>query len=87
MLRVERSSNGDVVFRLSGRMEQENLADLKEVLQGEAPGRSIVLDLMDVTLVNNDAVTFLRRSEAEGITLKNCPAFIREWITKQRRGR
>lgn len=67
-------------------MGQENIPDLKEVLKSEAPGRSIVLDLRDVTLVNNDAVTFLRHCEAVGIALKNCPAFIREWITKQRRG-
>jgi hypothetical protein len=84
MLRVERSSNGDVVFRLSGRMDQENVPDLKELLKSEAPGRPIVLDLRDVTLVNNDAVTFLRLCEADGITLKSCPAFIREWIKKQR---
>ena len=86
MLRVERSSNGEVVFKLSGRVDQQTIPELKLVLESEAPDRAIVLDLTDVTLVSNDAVTFLRSCEAAGIALKNCPAFIREWITNQTRG-
>jgi hypothetical protein len=40
--------------------------------------------LKDLTLVDQDAVTFLRRCEADNITLRNCPAYIREWITRER---
>jgi anti-anti-sigma regulatory factor len=86
MLRVERSSNGEVTLRLSGRMQGENIAQLEELLRSEATGHRIVLDLKDVTLVNDDAVSFLSRCEADGITLRNCPAYIREWITRQQRG-
>lgn len=86
MLRVERSSNGEVIFRLSGRMRGENLVQLEELLKSEEKGRRITLDLKDVTLVNEDAVRFLSHCELDGIALKNCPAYIREWITKQRRG-
>jgi hypothetical protein len=32
-------------------------------------------------------VNFLERCEAEGVTLKNCASYVREWITRQRRGR
>ena len=85
MLRVERLSNGEVVFRLSGRMHKENVGDLEELLRSETKDRPIVLDLRDVTLVNDDAVSFLSRSEADSITLRICPAYIREWITRQRR--
>jgi anti-anti-sigma regulatory factor len=86
MLRVERSSNGEVTLRLSGRMHGENIAQLEELLRSEATGHRIVLDLKDVTLVNDVAVSFLSRCEADGITLRNCPAYIREWITRQQRG-
>jgi hypothetical protein len=33
-----------------------------------------------VTLVNHDAVEFLRRCEADGIKLENCPLHVRRWI-------
>jgi anti-anti-sigma regulatory factor len=86
MLRVQRSANGQVVFTLSGRMDAENIADLETLIRLEAKGRQIVLDLKDLTLVNRDAVSFLERCEADSITLRNCPAYIREWITRQRHG-
>jgi hypothetical protein len=44
----------------------------------------MVLDLKNLTLVGQDAIAFLDRCEANGITLKNCPAYIREWIKGQR---
>jgi len=84
MLKVHRSANGQVVFRLSGRMEAENIAELETLLRSEVRGRRIVLDLKDLTLVNRDAVSFLERCEAESISLKNCPAYIREWISRER---
>jgi hypothetical protein len=39
------------------------------------------LDLEDLTLVDQGVVSFFRRGEANNIQLKNCPAYIREWIT------
>ncbi len=86
MLRVERSSNGEVILRLSGRLHGENIGQLEELVKSEEKGRRIILDLKDVTLANEDAVRFLSRCEMDSITLRHCPAYIREWITKQRRG-
>jgi hypothetical protein len=40
--------------------------------------------LEDLTLVDQDAVTFLRRCEAGGVQLENCPAYIHEWINGER---
>jgi len=87
MLKIQRAANGEVIFTLSGRMVAENVAELKELFGQEAldkKRRSIVLDLKDLTLVDRDAVRFLRKCEAESIKLKNCPAYIREWITRER---
>jgi anti-anti-sigma regulatory factor len=86
MLKIQRTANGDVLFTLSGRMDAENVAELKALLGSEAKGRRILLDLKDLTLVDRDAVSFLERCEAGSIKIKNCPAYIREWITRERRG-
>jgi anti-anti-sigma regulatory factor len=80
MLKVTRAVNGEVVFRLSGRMDAENLGELEGLLSAEDGNRKIVLDLKDMALVDQDSVTFLRRCELQGIQLDNCPAYIREWI-------
>ena len=86
MLKITRSGNGEVVFTVSGRMDAENLAELEMLFGSEANGRPIILDLKDLTLVDQDAISFLERCEAGNIQLKNCPAYIREWITKGRGG-
>jgi len=87
VLKITRAANGEVVIKLSGRMDAENLTDLETLMTSEADGRRIVLDLKDLTLVDQDAISFLRRCEANNITLKNCPAYIREWITRERKTR
>ena len=84
MLMIQRSSNGQLTFMLSGQIEEEDIAELEALIRSEAKGHSIVLDLKNLTLVGQDAIAFLDRCEANGITLKNCPAYIREWIKGQR---
>ena len=86
MLRIQRSANGEVVFTLSGRMDEGDIADLEALIKSEASGRRMVLDLRDLTLVGREAIAFLERCEADSITLKNCPAYIREWITRSQGG-
>ena len=86
MLKITRAANGEVIFKLSGRMGAENIGELEKLISAEASGRRIVLDLKDLRLVDQDVVSFLRRCEANSIQLKNCPAYIREWITGERRG-
>ena len=81
MLKITRAANGEVVIKLSGRMDAENIGELETLVREEAKGRRIVLDLKDLTLVDQDAVSFLKRCEAHNTTLKNCPTYIREWIT------
>lgn len=83
MLRITRAANGEVVFKLSGRMEAENIAELEALFSGEANGRRILLDLSDLMLVDHDVVSFLKRSEAGGMKLKNCPAYVREWMKQE----
>jgi anti-anti-sigma regulatory factor len=84
MLKITRSANGEVIFTVSGRMDAENLAELNTLLSSEANDHRITLDLRDLTLVDQDAVSFLGRCEADNIELKNCPTYIREWIRTER---
>jgi anti-anti-sigma regulatory factor len=86
MLKITRAANGEVVFKLSGRMGAENVGELERLFSAEGGGRRIVLDLKDLTLVDQDAVSFLRRCEADSLQLRNCPAYIRKWITGERAG-
>jgi hypothetical protein len=86
MLRIQRSANGEVVFTLSGQMDEEDIAELETLIRSEANGSRIILDLKDLTLVGRDAISFLERCEADGIALKNCAGYVREWIKRSRGG-
>jgi hypothetical protein len=82
MLKIQRSANGGVLFTISGRIEAEDVKELRQLLALETGGQHLGLDLSDVTLVNQDAVTFLAGCEADGIKLENCPSYVREWIDR-----
>lgn len=82
MLKIQRSGNGRVVFTLTGRIETDGVKELQQLLALETAGKRLALDLRDVTLVNQDVVTFLAGCEADSITIENCPAYIREWIER-----
>jgi len=87
MLKIQRSPKGqEVVFVLSGQIDGEDISELQSLISSEASSQRIALDLKDLTLAGQEAVSFLARCEAAGITLANCAAYIREWITRQRRG-
>ena len=74
-----------VVFMLSGRIEMIHIVELQRLFDLE--DSDVVLDLHDVQLVDRAAVAFLERWEANGVTLDGCPAYLREWIEKERTSR
>jgi len=83
MLRIQRKANAKGIFVLSGRIELEDVEELRRLFGLEEVHHRVVLDLNDVTLVDREAVKFLARCEANGMELQNCPAYIREWIEKE----
>jgi len=85
MLRIERSGIGQVVFTLSGRMQTEDIEQFRQLLVVETSEEPLMFDLRDVTLVNQDAVTFLAHCESNGVKLENCPLHIRNWIDQEKR--
>jgi len=86
MLRIERSENEEVVFTLSGQIDSDTMAELERLIESEAKGRGVVLNLKDLTLADEDGVIFLTRCESNGVKLENCPPYVREWINRQRLG-
>jgi len=88
MLKIQHSADeAGVIFTLSGRIQWDNVAELQRLFALEAAGRLLVLDLQEVKLVDRDAVQFLARCEADGMTLAHCPAYIRRWIVRERDGK
>lgn len=83
MLKIQRHGNGEVVLTVSGRLKAGNVSELSTLLEAEPADRSLVLDLKDVVLVDRDVVRFLRECETDGIELRNCPPYIRAWITQE----
>ena len=63
-------------------MEVEQVPELKELLDSD--DRNIILDLRDVRLADREAVKFLRSCEKDGMKLENCPAYVREWIDREK---
>ena len=82
--RIDRAANAEsqVVLFVSGRITGEHVDTLRGVLEQESGGFAI--DLKSVLLVDGEAVKLLALSEANGTELRNCPPYIREWVTRER---
>lgn len=85
VLRIEKSRNSEfVIFTLSGRIENEAIRQLQEILALERANQKIAFDLKDVRLVDQHSVEFLEECEERGAQLWHCPAYLREWILRVR---
>lgn len=82
-LRIETASDGQMTtLRLIGRMRREHIEELKA--QIKAAGKSVTLDLNEVSLVDLDVIRFLATCQTEGVSLVHCSRYINNWITKER---
>lgn len=81
-MRIDTTIDGQVVtLHLSGRISYGDLDDVRKEIGGREA--MIVLDLDEVTLVDVEAVRFLRAAERAGVALRDCPPFIREWMSRE----
>jgi len=71
-----------VVLRISGRITQDDGTVLRAAIDQE--GGPLAIDLAEVGLVDRETVSLLMVSESRGIELRNCPAYIREWVDRER---
>ena len=82
VLKIDKDSErGRTILRLSGRIQSEQLEELKMHMEGIP---EVVVDLKDVKLVDRDVVRFLAVCETNGTELLHCSPYIREWILKER---
>jgi len=83
MFRMTADSDGKTTtIHLMGRIRAEHLDALRKITQAETG--AIQLDLVEVTLVDVETVRFFCVCEAAGVRLANCPAYIREWMMRER---
>ena len=82
--RIDRVASAEnlVVLFISGRITGEHVDTFRRVLQQESGGFAI--DLKNVLLVDREAVKLLALSESKGTELRNCPPYIREWVSRDR---
>lgn len=71
-----------MVLRVSGRIHAKHVDTIRELLAQEKG--KVIVDLREVTLVDREVVSFLAFSEANGVELRNCAAYIREWVARER---
>jgi len=55
-------------------------------MEKEKTMKGLAIDLTEVTVVSLEAVRALTVAEANGVELRNCPPYVREWISRVREG-
>jgi hypothetical protein len=82
--RIDRPVIGEdlVILGVSGRISGHDANMLRALLKRERS--EVAIDLNEVLLVDREAVQLLAFRESNGSELRNCPAYIREWITRER---
>jgi anti-anti-sigma regulatory factor len=83
--KIERLVSGEnsVVIRVCGRIQLEHVSTVKDLIRQEQG--VVVLDLTEVILVDREAVNLIATCTLKNIELRNCPAFLRDWVAKERR--
>jgi ABC-type transporter Mla MlaB component len=69
---------------VSGRIDAEQLPDLRRFVEAEQENK-VMLDLGEVSLVDADVVRFLLLCEEQGIFIGRCPAYVSEWMVREKR--
>lgn len=82
--RIDRVVIGEhlVILRISGRITGQDVDMLRALLEQE--GRGAAIDLKNILLVDREVVKLLALCESNGNELRDCPLYIREWITRER---
>ena len=68
-------------IRLIGRMRAEHVEHVRAELA--ASRTPTALDLDELRLADVDAIRFLAAAERQGVILRHCAPFIREWMARE----
>ena len=82
--RIDRVVGSDdiVALYISGQITKQDVDTFRDVIEEEAT--AVAFDLKNVVLVDREVVKFLAQREINGTALRNCPAYIREWVKRER---
>ena len=83
MLRISQAgkANHSVTLKLEGRVVGEWVGELRQVCETLlTEGRSLKLDLADVTFADASGVTALSSFKSRGVTFSNCSPFVEEQL-------
>jgi hypothetical protein len=69
-----------VILHISGHLQEVHVRMIEEFIVQEI--NRVALDLENVTLVDREMVRFFAACDARSIRIRNCPDFIREWMSK-----
>ena len=85
MLKITRVTDGRTTrLMVSGRIAAEQIPELRRAVEAEC-GNDVLLDLTEVSLVDVDGVRFFLLCERQSIRLVQCPAYVREWMAREKR--
>ena len=89
MLKISQTgkANHSVTLKLEGRVVGPWVSELRQVCETHlSEGRSLKLDLTDVTFADADGVAVLAGFKTRGVTLKNCSPFVDEQLRSTANG-
>lgn len=83
MLKVEATWENQLkVLRLIGELRGAELEQLEPQMSEKA--QVMALDLDELRLVDLAAVRFLNWCEERGVEIRNCPPYVREWMSREK---
>ena len=72
-----------VTLDISGAITEQDADTLRACLARESG--VVAIDLKDVLIADREVIKLLAMRESNGVELRNCPAYIREWVTREHR--
>ena len=83
-LKIDRDEEGQrVVLSVSGRISLEEIPELESVVCAEV--KPVVIDMSDVRLISQDAMSLISQWLSENVELRNCPAYVCDPIGSRRK--
>jgi ABC-type transporter Mla MlaB component len=80
-------ANHSVILKLEGRVVGPWVGELRQVCETLlTEGRTLKLDLTDVTFADADGVAVLTDFKTRGVTLKSCSPFVDEQLRSAANG-
>lgn len=81
--KIERLTTGEglVIMHICGDITGQAVDLLRTLLEQEA--NAVIIDLKRVLLVDRQGVKLLALGETRGAELRNCPPYIREWVSRE----